>query len=231
MAKIKLGGMVGMVSGSVGGMTYSHNRYGTYARRRATPTKVTSEKAESAKQFMTTLSRDWSTVSAANRLAWGIWAQNNPVMDRLGDRQVLSGNAAYMRLNNLLAQYGTAVIESPPVGLAPVGLTSMTLSADLGVGGFHIDFTPTPIGANEKLLLWAAVTGSATQNYVENKYRLIAASAAAQATEWACYGIISARLGTMVVGNNVHVRCQVFNVLTGLRSGPISTSAIVVNTI
>ena len=68
MAKVILGPTIGMASGSVGAAVFSHNRYGTYIRRRATPTVSQTEAALAAKALMTSALRHGRTSRCCSSL-------------------------------------------------------------------------------------------------------------------------------------------------------------------
>jgi hypothetical protein len=230
MAKTQLGAMLGQISGSIGGTTFSRNRYGTYARRRAHPTIVVSEAALAAKSRMAEVSRAWSGLTTDQQEAWKTWAANNPITDVLGERQVLSGNAAYIQVNNLLVYCGESQLSVPPVADPPPGLLSVTLTANIGAGDFEVAFTDTPLAAGNLLLVWVAVTDDESQEYVKNKLRLVAYSTTAKVSPWDIEAEVEARFGSLQVGQLVTVQLQVLDTNTGLRSLPLQDSAVVVST-
>jgi hypothetical protein len=223
--------MVGQASGAVGATVFSHNRYGTYIRRRAKPVIATSFYASNQKALFSTVSRLWNNLPADNQNAWKTWAANNPTTDRLGERQILAGNAAFVRCSALLAAFDPENISpTPPVTGAPDPLTSMTLTADLGAGTFGLAFTPTPIIAGTRLLLWAAIVSSAGVQYVKNLYRLIGASDLTKATPWDFEAILATRLGTLLPGDTLFASVQVYDSLTGLTSLPFVANTPIIST-
>ena len=242
MAKVQFGGLVSQVSGSVGGTTYSRNRYGTYARRRAHPTVSQTSYALDAKSRLGDLSRAWSALSVAKRAAWSNWAANNPVTDKLGAKQVVAGNAAYVMLNGRLVAAGLSAIDVPPVGFAPPALDTVALTADIGAGDFEVVFTATPLGTNDRIWVQAAVTGGDSQVYVKNKLRLIGVSAAALASpldELTLPGVtldtlaarLAARFGTLAIGQLITLYLSVLDGTTGLLSTPMITEDVVLSSV
>lgn len=241
MAKILLGGVASQVSGSVGGVTYSRNRYGTYMRRRAHPTISESWYAMDAKSRMGAVSRQWSAQTDATRAAWATWAANNPVMDKLGQRQVLAGNAAYTMLNDRLMAAGLTGIVTPPVAYAPPALTVVTMTPDIGTTPMAVQFEATPLAANHRLWVRAAVTDGDTQMYVVNKLRFIGVSAAALGTDllaivkpdlyaMALKAAVTKRFGTLTVGQFLSFYISVFDDATGLISTPMIVQGKLVST-
>lgn len=218
MAKMRAGAMVGQISGSVGIQTFSHNRYGSYVRLRTSPVISQTTYAQQAKARFAAASQAFGGLTAAQRDAWATWAAVNPITDRIGDKQVLDPHAAYVKLNCRQAIQGGAVLSLPPVGNAPDALLTLTGTWDIGAGTFELAFTPTPIGATNRLWIWAAVVNSAGVEYVKNLYKLVAVSALNQATAYDTEALIESRFGTLQVGQFVHILAQVSDNATGLQS-------------
>lgn len=230
MALVRLGVMVGAASGSLGSTVFSRNRYGAYVRNRTKPVVPTTPYTQTAKQFLATASSAWRGLTSAQREQWANWAQQNPVPNRLGDPQVLTGQAAYCKLNVNIAIAGGSPITSPPVAAVPTSLTSLTGTFDIGAGDFEIAFTPTPLGTNNVLYTLAAVVDSAGITFVKNYYKLVDVSAANQATGYDLQASIENRFGSLQVGQVVHLLCSVLSRTTGLRSQPVPLIGTVVST-
>ena len=228
--KFRSGALIGNLSGSLGSVTASHNRYGSHFRPRTIPINPDTQYQQTVKGNFGVVSGGWTALAAANRAQWATFAANNPVVDNLGQSQNLSANAAYVMLNLRLKQCGVALITAPPVGAAPAGLTSLTLEADIGAGDVQVTYTATPLAANDKLVIRATVVDTASINFVKNKYKLVAYSATAQASPFEFKDEIEERFGSLIVGQYVHVLVAVMSAVTGLISAPMSDSVIVTTT-
>jgi len=228
MAIFTPGPTVGAVSGSIGGTTYSHNRGGAYMRVRRIPTKSFTAYAMFVKATMASVSRLWAGLDANEQQAWRVWAQNNPITNRLGNQVTLAGHMAFMQLNNRLVQAGNGYIELPPVVPAPVPLTSFSAVADVSDNTCVLTFAASPIGANNKLWLEAAVVDGPGISYVENLFKLIDISAANQATGLDVKTELQARFGNMIADQVIHWRAAILDTATGLLSGPITAQTTVV---
>lgn len=231
MAKIKLGPMVGQASGSIGAVTFSHNRSGTYTRRRAIPVTSVTTYALAAKAAFSAASTYWQTLSLAKRNAWAAWASNNPITDRLGDQQLLSANAAYISLNARMLAAGLAMYDDPPIIPAPQPLISLVQVCDIGTGTFDLTYTATPLGTDDMLYTRACITDSPAIVYVNNLLRLIGVTNGAQASPFGHLTLLEARFGTALEGQTVHVFVSVFNSITGLLSAPLRADTLVTDTI
>lgn len=227
MAKVILGPMVGEVSGKLGGAVFSHNRGGTYVRRRAKPTTVTSDAAQAAKAAFGQVSGAWAHVSAMARDAWKTWAANNPRVDRLGQKVTLDGHAAFVWCNSRQVAAGGAVLLTPPAEGPPDALQTLTLDGAVVSSALMLRFTPSQLGTSQRLQLQAAIQASAARNYVEDKLRVIGYTAEAVVSQVDILALVQARLGTLQNGDTLHVRAATYNDSTGLCSMPLSDRALI----
>ncbi len=222
--------MIGAASGSVGGQTFSRNRYGAYVRTRAIPVNPNTIAQQNARSRLSTYSANWQNLTTAQQLSWANWANQNPITNTLGQSQALTGQAAYVGTNTRLAQATDTAILVPPINPAPTSLVSLAGTWDIGLGTYELSFTATPLAADDRLWIQAAVVNSAGIRYVKNLLRVIDISAKALPTLYDTQAATEAIFGTLVVGQVVHVWAAVFDSATGLLSVPLSTSGVVVST-
>lgn len=230
MAKIIPGPMASAISGAAGGTVFSRNRYGAYTRSRVVPVNPNTAAQQQARADLAAQSTAWGALTAAQQLQWKTWAENNPIIDRLGQSQVLQANAAYIQLNSRLARSGDTLLTAPPVAPAPNALATLTFTADIGLGNFELTFTPTPLAAGLRLWCQAAVVDSAGINFVSNLLRLTNIETAATASPVDNQAAIETVFGTLSVGQVVHQFVSVFDSATGLLSTPRRVSATVIST-
>jgi hypothetical protein len=108
-------------SGSIGGMTASRNRGGLFLRSRVIPVNPNTERQGEARANMATAVGLWSnTLTDSDRQAWTTYANGTPVVDKLGDQLILSGQQMFVKcaLPRLVA--GLAPVTAGPItaGLA-----------------------------------------------------------------------------------------------------------------
>lgn len=230
MAKIKLGSLAGAISGRVGNLVYSHNRGGAYIRQATIPTKVDTLYTMGAREAFSDASSLWLTLTSTQQTAWKEWCKDHPIIDRLGEKVVLSGNAGFIQVNALLLQAGLPTLTDPGIGNTPESLTTLTFTADIGAGNFDIAFTPTPCPAGLHLYIEGALRERITQTYLRNSWRLLTVTAAAVASPVDLQNLFTARFGTLQVGQVAHVRVRRFEAGTGLMSAAYYDSAIVEET-
>lgn len=101
-------------SGSVGGLTAAHNRGGYYLRNRVVPTDPATVTQVTRRNAMRTMVGRWmTTLTAANRASWELYAQNTPFTNDLGDPLILTGQQAFI---------GSALARAPvPLGSVAAG--------------------------------------------------------------------------------------------------------------
>ncbi len=178
MAKIVTGHVVGQISGSIAGTTYSRNRYGQYIRNRSVPVASHTEYATNAKARLGAASEQWRNLTNEERLSWQAWANNNPITDVLGQTRILAGNAAFNQINTRLQLIGEEMLTLPPSDpppLAPLPFTIAPHAPAPGTVGAELAFDQDP-ALNERwtqLYVTAAVVHSQGINYVENLLKFL----------------------------------------------------------
>ena len=115
-------------SGSIGGMTASHNKGGMYFRSRSIPTDPKTGRQVTIRNALAQLSQAWSNdLSQIQRDAWKLYADNVPFINALGDQITLSGQNMFIRSNVPRLQVndaaGAGVTELPQVDNGPTVLT------------------------------------------------------------------------------------------------------------
>ena len=227
MAKIVYGPIAGAVSGALGNTVFSHNRHGAYMRVRTIPTRVVNSYTVNVRDILASASRAWGGLDPEEQAAWNTWANANPITDRLGQKQTLFGNAAYVMLNARLMQAGDTPINLPPVIAAPEPLTTLSLAAGEAVGTVILTTAPTPLGADERLMVQLAVLVNPGQHYFKNLLKLMTISEKALATGLDIATFVEARFGTITEGHRYVCKCSILDTTTGLVSGPKLAEATV----
>lgn len=117
-------------SGSVGGLTYSHNRGGMYTRARTIPTNPSSAFQAVIRGFVAALTSAWNdTLSAAQRAAWDVYAENVPMLDSLGESRNIGGLGHYVRSNVPRLQAGLDRVDDGPTTYNLGEFTNPTIDA------------------------------------------------------------------------------------------------------
>lgn len=153
-------------SGSIGGITYSRNRGGMYARGRAIPSNPATERQGLARENMSTAVAWWTnTLTPTMRTAWNSYAAATPVVDSLGASINLTGQQMFIRTQTvrliadltqmLVAPTMPGLSNTPqwtadPLVTADDQLISGELIADDGVNGdAAIVYMSRPVNASK----------------------------------------------------------------------------------
>lgn len=219
------GPLAAQLSGKLGGAVASHNRGGPYFRRRAKPVISTTQFSEDIKSTFATVSSAWADLSAAARQAFTLWAANNPITDRIGQKITLDGHATFLRINALQVAAGHALLTLPPTVGPPDGLSSVSCDGIMVSSILLAQFTPSQATTSSLLLLRAAVMTSSARNYTGGKMKLCGFSAAAQVSSFNIATLLADRIGTIQNGEYLHLQLSTYNPNTGLRSLPLTAVA------
>lgn len=180
-----MGALLGTMSGSLGGITASRNRGGQYFRQRVVPTNPASTRQNAVRGFMATAVAAWSnTLTAAERQAWKVYADNTPRTNTLGQELILTGQQAYIASNVIRMQHGSATVTAAPTEFnrgEPVAVVETTINNvanNIGIGtdlstsvlldspapdsGVVVMFLGRPVGAG--INFWSGPYQLATSN-------------------------------------------------------------------
>lgn len=168
--------LVATGSGSIGGLTASHNKGGQYVRRRAIPTNPQSSQQVAVRNALATLASRWGDVlTPAERAAWDVYAANVPKIDTLGNSINLSGMQWYVACNTPRIQEGTlSIIDAGPTVYQLASLTDPSFAFDATADEIDVTFTNTDGWAGEvggALLVFASRPQSPSINFFKGPYR------------------------------------------------------------
>lgn len=224
------GALVGSLSGSLGGTTASRNKGGQYFRVRAIPTNPSTTAQLQRRADFATVSTDWQNLTSANRAAWDEWARQNPITNALGASIKKSGHQSFVGLNSrILLASGTQILV-PPVVARPDGFLTLVQAGDIGAGNVDLTFTAALVSGNQ-VYLRGAVTDSAGIKYVKNLMKFISFSTVDESSPWDNQADIEAVLGTLIVGQTLHIEAGQYDpangqVSTFVRSDVLVTSSV-----
>jgi len=160
MAKIQY--IVGIMRGSLAGVTYSHNKGGDYARKRQAPTNPGSSRQSAVRQILAALAGDWSELTDGQRALWAAYAEDRPRTDPLGGTYTMTGLQAFCSLNCVIIDSGGTQIDVPP----NLGIQNPSGPGDpVGVSFTDEDtisviFTPTPPSGGRGVVWWNGEIGA-----------------------------------------------------------------------
>lgn len=172
-----------MTSGSVNGLTASHNRSGQYFRAKVVPVNPSTINQQVIRNAFSELSIAWlNDLSQAQRDGWDLYADNVPVTDKLGQSINLTGQNMYIRSNVPRLQFdqiGTITaprVDEPPTifTLAEVDPSALLVMTAPNSGA--ITFNNGLAWANENDAFMFPYSGrpvNASINFFGGPYRLM----------------------------------------------------------
>lgn len=103
------------ISGSAGGTTWSHNRYGAYKRNRSVPVNPNTDRQVAVRNAIRALTIAWqNTLTVGQRTAWETYATNIVWKNALGQDVNLTGLNHYVRSNTISVTLGFGRIDDAP---------------------------------------------------------------------------------------------------------------------
>lgn len=102
-------------SGSMGGMTASHNRSGYYLRNRVIPVNPNTLRQQAVRAAFGSLVQRWTaTLTPAQRAGWDNYGDQVPVLSVLGTQILLTGQQHYIRSNVPRLQASLSIVDAAP---------------------------------------------------------------------------------------------------------------------
>lgn len=127
MARILFGNMVADARGKLGGIVYSRNTGGAYARQKVSPVQPRTPSQLNQRSRMAETSKLWDTLSQNQREAWKSFSLGFKKRDVFGLSKQRTGQQMFMFSNLALVSVGFSPILNPPTDLAVDAVTSCGL--------------------------------------------------------------------------------------------------------
>jgi len=186
--------LVTEASGSIGGLTASHNRGGQYMRARAIPVNSNTLQQQAVRSLMASLSAAWGSVlTQAQRDGWEAYADQVPLPDALGEPRKGTGLNHFVRCNVGRQQAGIARIVTAPAIFDLGSFTAPVLGVvDASDGTASLAYTNTDAWAaavGGYMLVYASQGSPPATGYFKGPYRYagkVAGAAVPPTSPYAC---------------------------------------------
>lgn len=167
--------IITQMSGSIGGITGSHNAAGMYLRARNVPVNPQTIYQSVIRAAIATLANRWIDVlTAGQRSGWSTYAANVAMTGKLGQEIYLSGMNHYVRSNVPRLQDTIAPVDDAP-GVFNLGsFTLPVLTATESTQVISLAFENTDAWANEAggyMFLADSRPQNITRNYFKGPFR------------------------------------------------------------
>jgi hypothetical protein len=164
-------------SGSIGGVTYSHNRFGMYTRGKVIPVNPNTALQQAARTRLAIFAANWKLLTAEQRQAWAAWAAVVLKTNPLGDQVTLTAFNWYVAVNAQRAQVGglgQISVPDPALALTTFSTISVVIAAagnSASVSFANTDPWATAVGGF--MNIFAALPVPQTRNFLSGPFRLI----------------------------------------------------------
>lgn len=172
-------------SGSLRGLTASHNKGGLYFRGRTVPTNPNSTRQQITRSVLGALSSSWtSSLTAAQRAAWNDYAANTPLVDTLGNSINVTGLNMYIRANATREQRNiyvpaallTTISDAPTIfntGVPPTSVTAFEGDFTTPPGTVSLDINyAAPLPADGDVFFFIAPPQTAGTTFYKGPYQM-----------------------------------------------------------
>ena len=162
-------------SGSVGGCTYSRNRYGAYIRNRSVPVNPNTSQQQAVRSIFANLNTAWNIdLDQAERDAWDAYAAAVPRTDSLGQTTFVTGQNWFVACNTPRLQNGIARVDAAPTTLNLTELSVLPAPLVTEPDDVDVSFTNTDEWAGATggyLFLYGSRGMNATRNFFKGPFR------------------------------------------------------------
>jgi hypothetical protein len=169
----------GPASGSIAGLTYSHNAGGQYTRARATPVNSNTIQQQAVRAIFAQLATLWTTsLTQAQRDGWAAYAAAVSVPNPFGDPIFLGPLSWYQKVNTPRLQALKTRLDAAPTILTLTPLTAPTFTVAAATDLASVSFTntdPWAIAVGGFLFAYFSLGQNVTINYFKGPYRFAAA--------------------------------------------------------
>lgn len=220
--------LIGRLSRSAGSTTAGHNRYGSYLRNRVIPTNPVTAAQTAVRDQFADASIAWRNLTALQRSGWESLAPDIVRTDSLGETYTLNGQTAYMYVNRNRLTLGQSQLSDAPAVNPPPALLTGEATIGVALPVHDIDYTATPLGANDRLLIFATRGVSPGKKFLPNgDYKLVQITALAAASPADIDTDYRAIFGPPVTGEKIFYKLKVIRQTTGQSNSTLQFSAIV----
>lgn len=163
-------------SGSTGGLTASHNRGGSYFRKRVVPVNPNTVFQQAVRSALSLLAACWNNVlDADQRTAWDTYATNVPLPDALGAPRNVGGLGMYIRSNVPRINAGLDRLDDAPTVFDLGEYTPPVVGViDAGAGTLSLAFEGTDAWASEvgsAMIVQVSRGNNPSVNFFKGPYR------------------------------------------------------------
>src|SRR5271157_5627776 len=179
MARILMTAAVADIRGKLAGSVFARNKGGAYIRTKVTPINPKTSYQSLQRSYVSNLAKYYATtMSVANRLAWTNWGKSTTAKSIFGEKLILSGVAAFQKVNLIILSCGGSQINTPPLNNTVTSILTAALVANHTGPLLTLTYTPTPQAGTVGTYVWATPTISPGISNFNSQLRFILFTAA-----------------------------------------------------
>lgn len=168
MAIIAYGPLATEVRGSIGGTTFSKNRFAKIVRAKVSPVhRPTTKRTAYKTRFSSTVYRYLNTITPEQRAAWETLGDNTTFINALGQEYHPTGNNLYLRTNILYRYMGQTWIDTAPA-TATRACDDLVFSIS-ATGDIECTMADEPV-PNYRIIFWLSLPQLPAINYNRGPY-------------------------------------------------------------
>lgn len=136
MARVQTGSIVTDIRGKLGGTIFQGNRFGLVMKNKSAIVNKVSLNQSRRRAALSSISSNWQKLSDAQRNSWSQWSQYQGLKHGTFKSRIMSGQHAYIQVNQYLAMLGETAISNPifkPYSLVPLVFDSLLVDDSFGI--------------------------------------------------------------------------------------------------
>ena len=171
MARVEYGVIITDIIGSIGGITFQHNRSGKIARLRPKTHKNPTSAQTDRQVKHAGILHSWQQLSEANQGLWNDFADLHTKVNMFGDTKTLSGLNWYESINLSRDLIGLLSLKTPPAYNLPCAVPAYTVT--INQTKIEINLTAPFNTANNTLVIRATAPIPNTTTNFRGQWRFI----------------------------------------------------------
>jgi len=229
MAILTFGAPVTGLRGTIGGITYSANKSGPYARIWSRGANVRTPPQSVHRLTLSALAAQWRNIDPADRADWDAFAADpgQELTNALGEAYYISGFLWWIKISRELIFAGRNPIESGWNTVKPTAPPILTLVVSEGAATSEITYAAGTFGVSYDCIIHMTIGQSIGAAAKPAKPLCLGAWQTPAATSLDISSEIAAEFGSVQIGQRAFA--EIFRqAVTGYRSAPTAMAADVI---
>lgn len=215
--------------GKLNGSVATRNKGGAALRTKVTPINPRTSAQSLQRAYTSDISKAWGgTLTDAHRNSWDTFGQSAGAKNIFGNGIILSGIAAYQKVNRIILACGGSRIDTAPPNKEVPSILGLALTANHVGPALSVTFNPAPLVGTQGLYVFATPPVSPGIKNLSSQLRLIGffATAASPLDILAAWEAVFGTFPT-VAGARIGITAQIVDTSTGAISAASGTGTLI----